>query len=97
MAGCAGQGRHARPGARARGGRRSCVGDRPPSGTGWDDGEEKERERGTVEKEKMDTTNGIGCWKSGVRDREKILEIRVQGLGGSRAQRRKTFEKNFSA
>ena len=63
--------------ARAAGdnrGRRSRVFDRPPGGTGWDDGEERERERGTVgEKEKMDVTNGNGCWKSGVRDREKIF------------------------
>ena len=63
--------------ARAAGanrGRRSRVGDRPPSGAGRDIGEERERERGTVsEKEKMDTTNGIGCWKSGVWDREKIF------------------------
>ena len=59
--------------ARAAGanrGRRSRVGDRPPSGTEWDDGEEKE----------SGTTNGIGCWESGVRDREKIPGIKVQGF-----------------
>ena len=34
----------------------------------------KERERGKVgDKEKAESTNGIGCWKSGVRDREKIF------------------------
>jgi len=72
--------------ARAAGdncGRRSHVGDRLPIRAGWDGGEERERERerGTVgEKERMETTNGIGCWKSGVRDREKILGIRVQGF-----------------
>ena len=66
-AGCAGQGRQrrVRPAIIAVGGR-AC--------TGWDVGEEKERERGTVgDKEKMDTTNGIRCWKSGVRDIEKIF------------------------
>ena len=59
--------------ARAAGanrGRQSRVGDRPPSGTEWDDGEEKE----------SGTTNGVGCWESGVRDREKIPRIKVQGF-----------------
>ena len=42
---------------------------------------ERERERGTVgEKEKVESTNGIECWESGVRDREKIPGIMVRGF-----------------
>ena len=36
--------------------------------------EKRERERGPVgEKEKVTSTNGIGSWESGIRDREKIF------------------------
>jgi hypothetical protein len=40
----------------------------------------KKRKRAVGEKEKMDTTNGIRCWKSGVRDREKIFGIQGSGF-----------------
>ena len=33
-----------------------------------------------LKKENVESTNGIGCWKSGVRDKEKISGIRVQGF-----------------
>ena len=75
IAGCAGQGRRARPGARAREGMRVwpaliAVGGRAMRR--WRG--KRERERGTVgEKEKVESTNGIGSWESGVRDREKIF------------------------
>jgi hypothetical protein len=50
-------------------GRRSRVGDRQPSGTGWDGGEEKERERGTVGgkgEEKMERRMKSGVGTAGV-------------------------------
>ena len=78
-AGCVGQGRqrHVRPAIIAVGGRAWATGRRAArDGTSARKKRERERERerGTVgDKEKMDTTNGIRCWKSGVRDREKIF------------------------
>ena len=78
--GCVGQGRQrrVRPAIITVGGRACATGRRAArDGTTA----RKERERGTVgEKEMMETTNGIGCWKSCVRDREKIPGIRVQGF-----------------
>ena len=74
-AGCVGQGRHARPGARARGQWRVrpaliAVGGRAMRL--WRG--KRERERGTVgEKEKVTSTNGIGSWEWGIRNREKIF------------------------
>ena len=49
-------------------GRRSRVGDKQPSGTGWNGGEEKERKRGTVDgkrRRKDGMTNEIRCWDGG--------------------------------
>ena len=61
--------------AGANRGRQSRVGDRPPNDTGRDVGEEKERESAWYgwRKIKVESTNGIGCWKSGARDRGKIF------------------------
>ena len=75
-AGCAGQGRQrrVRPAIITVGGRACATGRRAARDGTTARGKEREREQGTVgEKEKMDTTNGIGCWKSGARDREKIF------------------------
>ena len=69
----AGQGRQRRvwPAIIAVGGR-ACATGRRAARDGMT--ARKERERGTVdERERMETTNGIGCWKSAVRDREKIF------------------------
>ena len=78
-AGCVGQGRRARPGARARGAVARAAGAnrgrRSREETVAGKKRERERERGTVEKENVTLTNGIESWASGVRDREKIFGI----------------------
>ena len=47
---------------------------------GWDGGEEKERRVRSAEKGQMDTSKGIGCWKTGVWDGKEFPGIRVLGF-----------------
>ena len=73
--------------ARAAGdnrGRRSCVCDRLPSGTGWDDGEEKERESEVRSAKKKGWKRRMG---SGVGNRvfgteKRFWELWFRVLGG---------------
>jgi len=48
--------------------------------SGWDGGEEKERRVRSAEKGQMDTSKGIGCWKTGVWDGKEFPGIRVLGF-----------------
>ena len=46
----------------------------------WDGGEEKERRVRSAEKGQMDTSKGIGCWKTVVWDGKEFPGIRVLGF-----------------
>ena len=76
-------GREKKRGREIRGGDRdgrSRVGDKRPCDVGWDGGEEKERRVRSAEKGQMDTSKGIGCWKTGVWDGKEFPGIRVLGF-----------------